>query len=301
MAGSHFSGWTKYAYLLFPLNKLPVLNHAKYTAQCRSQMKIVAIPSLQDNYIWLIYSEKKKLGYIVDPGTAQPVLDMCSQLKIKLIGILLTHHHPDHTGGVGAIVADHNMQEQTHMPVYGPACENIAEVTCALSDNESITLATEKFDVLSIPGHTRGHIAYFSRNLMNNPVLFAGDTLFSSGCGRLFEGTAEIMHQSLMRISHLPDDTLIFCAHEYTENNLKFAITVEPDNPALYQRQQEVLRLRQANQPTIPTTLEQEKKFNPFLRTDQPDVIKAASSYAGYALQTPVDVFAALRQWKDNF
>ena len=264
-------------------------------------MKIIAIPSLQDNYIWLIYSEKDKLGYIVDPGTAKPVLEVCCRLKIQLKGILLTHHHPDHTGGVSTIVADRKAAGQNHMPVYGPANENIAEVTGALSDNESLTLTVGRFDVLSIPGHTTGHIAYFSKNLMDNPVLFAGDTLFSSGCGRLFEGTAETMHQSLMRISYLPDETLIFCAHEYTENNLKFAIAVEPENTALYLRQQEVLQLRQKSQPTIPTTLALEKKVNPFLRADQPAVIKAASSYMGYELQAPVDVFAALRQWKDNF
>ena len=259
-------------------------------------VKISGIPAFDSNYIWLIFDDASRQAWVIDPGMSAPVLTYCQTNNLSLSGILITHHHPDHTGGITELLSHANI------PVYGPKNEFIASVTDRLGGHDSLTLPIGTFHVLDVPGHTLGHIAYYSDTLLEHPVLFIGDTLFSAGCGRLFEGTASMMHHSISKvIGPLPDDTKIFCAHEYTEDNLAFAMTVEPTNPELQQYHKEVIRLRRAGKPTLPTTLSLEKTVNPFMRTTQTEVIKSTSAWAKQPLQTDLDVFTKLRQWKDNF
>ncbi len=221
-------------------------------------LHVIPIPAFNDNYIWLIKNSHNHQAAVVDPGDAKPVLDYCQQHDITLCAILITHHHSDHTGGIADLVKHYNI------PVYGPAHENIPHCDHKLNENDQIVI--EKIDqlklkVFDIPGHTSGHIAYYG-----NDWLFCGDTLFAGGCGRLFEGTAKQMHQSLAKLKVLPFNTKVFCAHEYTQANLAFALTIEPNNFDLQQRIDEVNQLRQQQQPTIPSTIAIELKTNPFLR-----------------------------------
>jgi hydroxyacylglutathione hydrolase len=185
------------------------------------------------------------------------------------------------------------------MPVYGPAREHIAGVSQPVEDGEQLTLLDAQFEVLDVPGHTAGHVAYYSPN-EDEPLLFCGDTLFAGGCGRLFEGTVEQMHASLSRIRALPDNTRVYCAHEYTEANLVFARIAEPDNTTLRERQAQVRQQRQQGQPTVPSLLGIEKATNPFLRYDQPDIIRAAEGFAGCRLKGEAEVFGTVRHWKDT-
>lgn len=259
-------------------------------------VKISVIPVFNDNYIWLIHDEVSHCAWAVDPGKSAPVIEYCKKNSLSLAGIFITHHHYDHTGGISELTAYANI------PVYGPKKENILGVTHKLSAGDIVSLPVGTFNVLDVPGHTLGHIAYYNNTLQSKPILFIGDTLFSAGCGRLFEGSAEMMFQSLTQITQtLPDDTLIFCTHEYTEANLTFAIAVEPKNQALASYYKKVMHLRQAGKPSLPTTLRQEKAINPFLRTEEPEVIFSASSWKGKPLQSASETFAALRQWKDDF
>jgi len=240
----------------------------------------------------LIGADEHRRVAIVDPGDAAPVLDAIARDQLEPCAILATHHHGDHVGGVAELVS------RFDIPVYGPAHEAIPSRTAALSEGDPVVLPDlpARFEVLDVPGHTAGHIAYFGEGM-----LFIGDTLFLCGCGRLFEGTAAQMFNSLAKIIRLPGQTRIYCAHEYTLANLRFALTVEPDNKQLQQRHAECSRLRETGMPTVPGMLSDELETNPFLRVTVPAIQAAADRHAGSTCPTPVDVFAAIRRWKDNF
>lgn len=250
---------------------------------------IVPIGAFKDNYVWTL--RNARYAALVDPGDATPVLDYLAREKLALCAILATHHHPDHVGGIAALV------ERWRVPVYGPRGEPIATLTHPVSEGERVSLPElgVDFTVLGIPGHTRAHIAYYGGG-----ALFCGDTLFACGCGRLFEGTAEQMYASLAKLAALPDDTRVYCGHEYTLANIAFARTVEPANRALAEREAETRALRHAGRPTLPSRLGDEKATNPFLRCSEPAVIESANKYLGSRLSTPVQVFAAIREWKNR-
>ncbi|MBZ2187984.1 hydroxyacylglutathione hydrolase [Alcanivorax sp. JB21] len=255
------------------------------------------IPAFHDNYIWAL-SDERGNALIVDPGTADPVIDYLDTHNLTLTTLLITHHHPDHTGGIQALLA---RSPETPIAVYGPADEQIPGRTHALHDGDSITLPAPamRFEVIGVPGHTLGHIAFFAdqRDVDEPPLLFCGDTLFAGGCGRLFEGTPAQMLASLDRLQALPADTLVCCAHEYTVSNLRFAAAVTPDDEAVNQRLTEMVHLRDAGKVTLPSTLAEERRSNPFLRADDPDVQASVPEARGDRNA----VFAALRAWKDTF
>jgi hydroxyacylglutathione hydrolase len=256
-------------------------------------MNLIPLPAFQDNYFWLLQDGKRAL--VVDPGDAEPVLDWLRQSAAQLESILVTHHHADHTGGVA------RLHEATGARVWGPAAESIPGPATPVAQGDTVETFGLRLQVIEVPGHTAGHIAYYCPDLDGHPLLFCGDTLFSGGCGRLFEGTAGQMLASLDVLAALPGDTRVCCAHEYTLSNLKFARAVEPANLELqaYQQACEALRARQA--PTLPSTLAREKQINPFLRTREPSVVRAAHAYNGVDPNDPVGVFAAIRQWKNEF
>jgi len=255
-------------------------------------LSVLHVRAFQDNYIWLIANESRTEVAVVDPGDAEPVLRFLDREKMKLAAVLCTHHHPDHVGGAATL------RDRFDVPVYGPATESIAAVTHPLREGDTVSLPSLglKLNVMEIPGHTRGHIA-----LVGDGLLFCGDTLFSAGCGRLFEGTPEQMHHSLSRLAALPESTAVYCGHEYTLSNLRFAQAVEPENPDIRSFTREVEALRTANQPTLPSNIGRERRINPFLRGAVPAVREAAKKHAGNGLGDDVAVFAALRQWKDSF
>ena len=258
-------------------------------------LKIDALPAFTDNYIWLLQDHERLLCAAVDPGEAGPVqawLD--AHPDWRLSDILITHHHHDHVGGV------QQLKDRHGATVHGPAAENIPARDSALIDGQRIRVLNHELVVIDVPGHTSGHIAYF-HEAPHDAWLLCGDTLFAAGCGRLFEGTATQMYASLQRLASLPTDTRVYCAHEYTQSNLRFAQAVEPDNPDVIQRLERVVGLREAGQITLPSDLLTERATNPFLRSAEPAVAAAASQHAGHALHTPEDVFAALRAWKDSF
>ncbi len=252
----------------------------------------IAIPAFTDNYIWLLRTTSSPYCIVVDPGDSAPVLEYLQRESLQLAAIILTHHHFDHMGGVDKLLS------HSQVPVYGPRYNQIEQVSHPLLENDEITIAELELQlkIISTPGHTLDHIAYYGENM-----LFCGDTLFSAGCGRLFEGSAEQMSTSLAKICQLPDNTQIFCAHEYTQANLAFALQVEPNNLAIQERSVEVSNLRQQDKITLPSTLQLEKTTNPFLRCQEESVKRAATIHAGRELTTPVEVFAVIRQWKDNF
>lgn len=258
------------------------------------KLVVEPLPAFTDNYLWLIHDQHK--AAVIDPGDAAVVAAALRTRHLDLHAILITHHHPDHIGGVGALKA------ATGARVYGPAAEirAIPDIDQALCDGDHFELATLPLhlEVIAVPGHTLGHIAY------HDPAhawLFCGDTLFSGGCGRLFEGTPEQMHASLQRLAALPDTTQVYCAHEYTLANLNFAQAVEPDNPAVAQAIADTRQRRKIGQPTVPSTIQREKRINPFLRCGEAGLATALRARGHATAPAPVSVFTALRGWKDDF
>ncbi|MES2934154.1 MAG: hydroxyacylglutathione hydrolase [Pseudomonadota bacterium] len=253
---------------------------------------VTPVPAFDDNYLWLVHDDVNAI--VIDPGAAAPVVAALAAQNLTLVAILLTHHHVDHVGGVPALL------QKVPVPVYGPRHEAINGVTQLLSqgDNVVIPALNLSFSILDVPGHTRGHIAYVARE---RPWLFCGDTLFAGGCGRLFEGTAAQMAASLAKLEALPDQTQIYCAHEYTLANLRFALAIEPKNQALQSRIQVEQAKRDAGIPTIPSSLALEKATNPFLRCREAAIIKLLQSTGRLQGNDPIATFAALREWKNTF
>jgi len=257
--------------------------------------QLVPLPALSDNYIWLLHNGSAAV--VIDPGESEGVERYLNQHGLNLQAILLTHHHADHVGGAVALHNAHNA------PVYGPATERLPVCQHPLREGDTVQLRDFGLElhVLDVPGHTAGHIAYFGQQPGSAPLLFCGDTLFAAGCGRLFEGTPEQMAASLGKLAELPGDTLVCCAHEYTLSNLRWALQVEPENEVLRERWDECSRLRDQGMPTLPSNIELERASNPFLRTRVPAVSQSAANYAGTTLNSEVEIFAQLREWKNNF
>lgn len=255
-------------------------------------MYLIPIPAFADNYLWLLHDGKRAL--VVDPGDAEPVLRALEQHALQLESILVTHHHADHTGGVDVL------RQACGAKVYGPATERIPQPFTPLQGGDMAHALALDFQVLDVPGHTAGHIAYYAPNINGKPLLFCGDTLFSCGCGRLFEGTPAQMLASLDKLAALPGNTVVCCTHEYTLSNLRFALAVEPGNADLVAYQARCMHLREGGQPTLPSSISQELLINPFLRTRQATIMAAARRFDASAHDDNT-VFAAIRQWKNQF
>ncbi len=259
-------------------------------------MNLLPLPAFADNYIWLVHDGRRAL--VVDPGDAQPVFDALQKVGLQLDTILVTHNHADHTGGVDAL------RNATGARVYGPARERIPEPLLRLNGGDSFTAMHLRFEVIDVPGHTAGHIAFYCAGLDDadeSPVLFCGDTLFSGGCGRLFEGTPAQMLASLTALAALPAATRVCCAHEYTLSNLKFARAVEPGNAELIHYTARCETLRADHQPTVPSRIGLERQINPFLRTREPAVQQAARVFDNNTSHDEASVLGALRAWKNQF
>ena len=283
------------------------------------KLAVTTVPAFDDNYLWLVHAPADpQQVVVVDPGDATAVKAALQAQGLVLAGILVTHHHGDHIGGVHALVAAHGLHGNLGsplppagpLPVFGPGNEDIEGITHPVQGGDRVELPALglSFAVLAVPGHTRGHIAYAGHG-----AVFCGDTLFSGGCGRLFEGTPAQMHASLGALAALPPETQVYCAHEYTASNLRFALAVEPDNAALVAYAAEVAALRAAGRATVPTTVARELAINPFLRTTVPTVRTAAAGFAEEAGLAPseastatsnnddIATLAALREWKNRF
>ncbi|PKG82207.1 hydroxyacylglutathione hydrolase [Colwellia sp. 75C3] len=258
---------------------------------------VTAIKAFNDNYIWAISGQNKDKIALVDPGDALVCIEYIEKNNVILAAILVTHHHRDHVGGIKKLL-EYAEAKAWPVTVYGPANESIAQLDVTLKENDAVNLAELdcQFTVLDLPGHTKGHIAYH-----NDTMAFCGDTLFSGGCGRLFEGTPEQMHHSLTKLANLSPDTLIYCAHEYTQANLAFALAVEPNNSDLHNYVEQVDNKRQQNQATIPTNIAQELLINPFLRCHEKSIKLAAQAYTNQNKSSDSEVFSVIRAWKDNF
>lgn len=259
-------------------------------ANHKRMLDVTAIRAFKDNYIWCLHDAAHAV--VVDPGEAHPVLRFLADARLRLRAILVTHHHHDHVDGIPELLTTFPV------PVFGPKASGIRGVSQAVCDGESVTLPflNARFDVFSIPGHTLDHVAYYGLD-----SIFCGDTLFSSGCGRLFEGTPAQMLSSLERLGALPPDTRVYCGHEYTLENLRFARMVEPDNPALEFREQSARYALARGEPTLPSSIGLEKQANPFLRCQETQVKIAVQQHSGTSLASPLAVFTALRRWKDEF
>ncbi|MDM4765935.1 hydroxyacylglutathione hydrolase [Pelomonas sp. SE-A7] len=260
-------------------------------------MKLVALPAFSDNYIWMLHDGSRAL--VVDPGEAAPVQAALTRAGLKLAGILVTHHHADHVGGLA------DLRSQFDGPVIGPAAEQIAGIDLEVAEGDQVEMLDQRFEVLDVPGHTAGHIAFLLREPSDGsaPILFCGDTLFSGGCGRLFEGTPAQMVQSLDRLIALPAETRVCCAHEYTLSNLRFAQAVEPGNADLAAYVDWCQAQRAKSLPTLPSSIGTERRINPFLRCTEPEV-RASALQQQPPLADDADrvaVFATLRQWKNEF
>jgi hydroxyacylglutathione hydrolase len=259
-----------------------------------NKLQIYPVPAFRDNYIWIIHDTVH--AAIVDPGDALPVISYLNSQQLQPIAILITHHHSDHTGG--------NLQllERFDLPVYGPLHEKIPTVNNPVREGDRVQLLPLGlvFDIIEISGHTRGHVAYYAATQPES-LLFCGDTLFSCGCGRVFEGTPQQMYTALRKLASLPDNTLVYCAHEYTLGNIAFARIAEPGNDDLRKLEQRANQMRQQHLPTLPTDMATEKACNPFLRCQHPEVIRCAEQFTGRKLNDPVEVFTALREWKNIF
>lgn len=255
-------------------------------------LEIRPIPAFDDNYIWMLQSAGSDRVVVVDPGDEEPVLDALRRQGLTLEAILITHKHGDHTGGVQDLIALYPQAE-----VFGPTRESIKGITRPVVEGDRIVPRGLEvtFEVMDVPGHTEGHVAYYGEG-----ALFCGDTLFTGGCGRVFSGTHRQLHASLQRIAALPPQTRIYCAHEYTADNLGFAQWVEPDNPRLQERRQQTDARRSRGEPTVPSSLELELATNPFLRTGEPLVVAAAEKFAGRAISSEAEVFTMIRTWKDR-
>ncbi|XAH21738.1 hydroxyacylglutathione hydrolase [Xylophilus sp. GW821-FHT01B05] len=256
-------------------------------------MTLEPLPAFSDNYIWMLHERQRAV--VVDPGEAGPVFEALQAQGLQLDAILVTHHHHDHTGGVAAL------REATGARVYGPAHEAVPEPAVRLSQGSTAEALGLRFDVIDVPGHTAGHIAFWCADAGGAPVLFCGDTLFSAGCGRLFEGTPAQMLASLDALAALPGDTRVCCGHEYTLSNLAFALAVEPGNAALADYAASCQSLRAEGRPTLPSTIALEREVNPFLRSRTNAVAQAARRHAPSAPHDEAGIFAVLRQWKNEF
>lgn len=254
---------------------------------------ITAIPAFQDNYIWLLKKPESTDVFVVDPGDANPVINYLNDHNLNLAGILITHHHADHTGGVKQLKSKYNPI------VYGPASSPFKGISEPLQDGDQCEVLGESFAIKHVPGHTLDHISYFHEG--EQPVLFCGDTLFLAGCGRLFEGTPAQMLTAMKYFDSLPDNTLVYCTHEYSLSNLTFAAAVEPNNLDIQRTIGECQNKRQQHLPTLPSTIAQERHINPFMRTQWDSVRQAALAYSGQPLNDEISVLAVIRAWKNNF
>ena len=253
-------------------------------------INIEPIEAFSDNYIWLVTTNEGSI--VIDPGESQNLLKILKENNLNLKAILITHHHFDHTGGINEILSEKSID------VYGPN-NNIDSINIRVANESKINLLGIEFEIIEIPGHTLDHIAYYSEN-NGHPILFCGDTLFAGGCGRVFEGTFEQMHDSLSILKNLPLNTKIYCGHEYTESNLKFAKSIEPLNQRIISRYNDVIEQRKQGIPSLPTTLELELETNPFLRVGLKEVQQEISKKFNIP-KNDKDIFTAMRQWKDNF
>ncbi|MGS2721273.1 hydroxyacylglutathione hydrolase [Paraglaciecola aestuariivivens] len=254
-------------------------------------IEVFPIPAFSDNYIWCLHNQQQAV--VVDPGDAEPVLAYCKNQGLRLTGILITHHHWDHTNGI-----DDLLKAFPNIRVYGPQNPNISQITHRLSEPDTISLPdlALEFKVLEVPGHTLDHIAYYGEI-----GLFCGDTLLSAGCGRLFEGTAKQMHQSLAKLTALPAQTAVYCTHEYTLANINFAQQVEPNNKALQDYKSWAISQRNNQRPTLPSSIQKELSINPFVRCNTASVMTSVNKQAANYCTEASEVFASLRSWKDNF
>jgi hydroxyacylglutathione hydrolase len=253
---------------------------------------VLHVPAFRDNYIWLILDPTGRSAIVVDPGDADPPRKALKERGLKMAAVFCTHHHWDHSGGIAGLVQD------AAVPVYGPAREPIPGMTDPVSEADEIRVEgfPVPFRILDIPGHTAGHIAFF-----DDERLFSGDTLFSIGCGRAFEGTPAQLFESLEKLAALPPHLKVYCGHEYTLTNLRFALTIEPHNPDLIDYHHKISRQRAQNEPSLPSTIGLEQRLNPFLRVREPGIRNAAAKHSGHKSDTPAATFGTLRRWKDDF